>query len=463
MYAGVTAALLSALLATVLMIAVNRLATAYRVKEVTATGSRVVFEIERAGLRPQISADVLHRHQVLGATGRILAASPGMEGRPRMATFAPAGNGSTASAVVCHGGDCDIVVAHRVYHRSAGSLVVYSSAPAIPPLVHPKLATLVIGGSILLAVAVTYGAHRLVAGSLAPVDVIRAELDAINARDPGRRVPVPRTGDEIHDLAVSVNRTLERLQRAIERQRRFASDASHDLRSPLTAMRAEVEEALLAPGETDVRDLGRSLLTSLDRLQALVADLLMAARLDAGDVGAREPVDLGALVAGELTAHRHNSPSVETRLEPGIVVLGDPPRLARLLTNLVDNAERHATSLVVVSLRREPGDDRFPHGTAVLEVLDDGAGIPPDQREAVFQRFARLEEGRRLDPGGTGLGLAIARQIAEAGGGSLSAEPGGRGARLVLRLPVANPGASPPGENPGGSGAPGPAAVPPAG
>ncbi|WP_344053204.1 ATP-binding protein, partial [Planotetraspora silvatica] len=139
---------------------------------------------------------------------------------------------------------------------------------------------------------------------------------------------------------------------------------------------------------------------------------------------------------------RHDpTKTVECALESGVVVIGDRLRLSRLLTNLVDNAERHAETMIIITVRRESrdegGDQLFPHGVALLEVLDDGGGIDPAKREVVFQRFARLEASRSKDAGGTGLGLPIARQIAEAGGGTLRIEDSPRGARFVLRLPLA--------------------------
>ena len=136
----------------------------------------------------------------------------------------------------------------------------------------------------------------------------------------------------------------------------------------------------------------------------------------------------------------HMSKRCEYSLEPGVMVIGDRLRLGRLLTNLVDNAERHADSTITITVRHAPNGEhdgqRFPHGIAVLEVIDDGPGIDPDKRELVFQRFARLDAARNKDAGGTGLGLPIARQIAEASGGTLRIEDSPRGARFVLRLPL---------------------------
>ncbi|GIH90636.1 sensor histidine kinase [Planobispora siamensis] len=299
----------------------------------------------------------------------------------------------------------------------------------VPWYVHPGLFGFFAGTCVLTAALAGAGAYRTVTGALIPVNSITSELAEITATDIGRRVPVPRARDEIRELAETINQTLNRLEEAVEKQRRFAADASHDLRSPLTAMRTQVEEALHYPEGVDWEAKAHAMLASLDRLQAIVADLLMLARLDAGTPAAKELIDLGELARGELD-RRGRRVKVVREVEPDVLVVGDPLRLARLLTNLVDNAERHAVSAVTVSVREHDG-------TAVLEVLDDGAGIDPAQREAVFRRFVRLDAARARDAGGTGLGLPIAREIAEAHGGSLVVEDSPRGARFVLRLPVA--------------------------
>ncbi|GAB3902931.1 hypothetical protein GCM10027612_68760 [Microbispora bryophytorum subsp. camponoti] len=274
--------------------------------------------------------------------------------------------------------------------------------------------------------------------ALEPVRAIRAELDEINASDLGRRVPVPQAKGEIHDLAQSVNYTLDRLEETLEQQRRFTSDASHELRSPITAIRAQVEDALLAPQESDLREIGPAVLRSLERLQAIASDLLTLARLDAGAPCERESLDLGRLVAAELDVRRPVR-RVVSRLYPGVIVRGDRIRLGRLIANLLDNAERHAVTTVHLEVRREDppdGDPRFRFGLAVLEVLDDGAGIAHDQREFVFQRFTRLDAARSRNIGGAGLGLPIARQIAESHGGSLTIIDSSRGARFLVCLPL---------------------------
>ncbi|MFC7643653.1 sensor histidine kinase [Streptosporangium lutulentum] len=414
--------LLCGLVAIVLMIAIHRFATESLIDEITADGGRVSTQVERGRVAYPLAQNPFRNLQVIDSQGRVVAATPKMRGRPPMATFTP-GSRKVATSVVCGGdfpaGECNIVVAQWA-HRPEGNSIVYGATPVIAPWVDPRLAALVGGGTVLLAAAITYIGRRIATASLRPVTAIRAELDEINSTSLGRRVPVPSSDDEIHDLAVSVNHTLGRLQGAVEQQRQFASDASHDLRSPIAAMRAEVEDALLAPQETSVTKLGRTVLGGLERLQAIVHDLLTIARLDAGSPGAHDPVDLAELVATECRMRHHLRARCEFSLEPGVMVIGDRLRLGRLLTNLLDNAERHADSTVTVTVRHAPGDEcdgrRFPRGVAVLEVVDDGPGIDPDKRELVFQRFARLDAARNKDTGGTGLGLPIARQIAEAAG-----------------------------------------------
>jgi len=279
---------------------------------------------------------------------------------------------------------------------------------------------------LLLVAGLTWLA---VGRALAPVTAIRRELADITANDLHRRVPVPRGGDEIAALAATTNDTLDRLESAVERHRRFVADAAHELRSPLAILRTRME---LAPAQP----LTAEALTDLDRIQRLAADLLVLAGLDAGEAPARAEVDLGQVVAEEAVRIRAR-PEVTVRpeVDAGIVVAGSREQLRRLVANLVDNAVRHAERHVEVRLTRgvEGGDGA---GRAVLDVLDDGPGIPLDQREAVFDRFTRLDAARDRDAGGAGLGLAIARDIAMRHGGSLAVAGGPPGGHLLAELPL---------------------------
>ncbi|GGL08081.1 two-component sensor histidine kinase [Sphaerisporangium melleum] len=443
LYAGVVAAVLCALVAGVVLFATQRTATAYLTKEIMGTAGRVATEVDRGNILDPIPHGLIYDIQVIDPYGKIVAASSEIKDRPPMADLHLADGRSTSTSTVCGGpafpaGRCSIVAGQQVF-LGGRVWTVYAAAPVVPPLVHPILAIAVIGGALLLTGCITYGTHRAVSASLASVEAIRTELDEINACCPGRRVPTPDTDDEIHDLAESVNLTLGRLQAAMEQQRRLASDASHDLRSPIAAIRAEVEDALMDPGEHDWKATGQAILSGLDRLQAIVSDLLTLARLDAGTPGASDRVDLAELVKTEMD-QRARAKRVVLLLDPGAEVVADRVRLARLVTNLVDNAERHAESTITIKVYRvADGRDAHPEGAAVLEVLDDGAGIAPDKREVVFQRFTRLDAARNRDTGGTGLGLPIARQIAEMAGGTLAIKDSPHGARFVLCLPQAPP------------------------
>lgn len=276
-----------------------------------------------------------------------------------------------------------------------------------------------IPGLLLLVAALTWLA---VGRALAPVSAIRTEMADITASDLHRRVPVPRSRDEIARLAETMNRTLDRLELAVDRHKRFVADAAHELRSPLAILRTRLE--LAPPGP-----LAAEALTDVERIQALTSDLLLLARLDAGEPACHGEVDLGQVAAEEATRSRPR-PEIRVELEVAadVVVRGSAEELRRLVANLVDNAVRHADSTVIVRLARDGGG-------AVLDVCDDGPGIPTEHREAIFDRFTRLDEARGRDAGGSGLGLAIARDIAVRHGGSLSVVGEGPGARLRARLP----------------------------
>ncbi|GIH24009.1 hypothetical protein Aph01nite_23190 [Acrocarpospora phusangensis] len=433
-----------ATLATVLMIAFDRFTVTSLTEEVTAAGERVAIQMSHGRLDFPLADHRDRNIQVVDSQGKVVASTPQLQGKPPMATFQPERT-NVATSMVCGGvfmrSQCDIVVAHRA-HRGDQSWTVYAASPTTPPWADPKLAVMIGGGAALLAIGITYLGNRTATASLRPVAAIQEELDAINAASPDGRVLVPSTDDEIQHLAQSVNHTLGQLHTALSRQRQMVADVSHDLRTPITALRAEIEDALVAPQETSVTKLGATLMGGLERLQAITQDLTTIARLDSGMAALNEPVCLSELVTGVLRARRPVQ-QVEYELEPGVAVNADRSQLTRLFTCLADNAERHAASTIKVTVRREPhalaDDPRFADGIAVLEVLDDGPGIPRHKREMVFERFTRLDAARTRTAGGAGLGLPIARQIAESLGGTLHIEDSAAGARFVLYLPSAAP------------------------
>ncbi|QJT04136.1 HAMP domain-containing histidine kinase [Streptomyces asoensis] len=314
-----------------------------------------------------------------------------------------------------------------------GLLTVYAGASlaAERSAVRTALTVMLIGFPLLLAVVagVTWLVTRR---ALRPVEDIRREMAAITAAaDLTRRVPEPDTHDEVARLARTTNETLAALETSVERQRRFVADASHELRSPIASLRTQLEVGVAHPGLLDVS----GAVEDTVRLQRLAADLLLLARLDAGEgpvAGAR--VDLAAL-AREEAAGRPDvavEPLEPESVEPeSVEVAGSRGQLGRVLANLLDNAHRHARSAVTVTVRRAGGQ-------AVVEVADDGDGVPEADRERIFERFVRLDDARGRDDGGAGLGLAIARDVAVRHGGTLTVRetPAG-GALFELRLPIA--------------------------
>jgi signal transduction histidine kinase len=280
---------------------------------------------------------------------------------------------------------------------------------------------------VLVVAVVTWG---VVGRALRPVRRIRTEVDAISADRLDRRVEVPRSGDEIAALAGTMNGMLERLDAAARAQRRFVSDASHELRSPLATIRQHAELARSHPDATSADDLAAVVHDEGLRMQGLVDALLLLARLDEHAPSARASVDLDDLALAEASRLRTGGIEVDTRAVGAARVEGDPRLLAQLVRNLADNAQRHARSRVTLSVSERDGG-------AVFVVDDDGAGIPEEHRERIFDRFVRLDEARARDAGGSGLGLAIVRAIAAAAGGTVTATdaPGG-GARFVVRLPA---------------------------
>jgi signal transduction histidine kinase len=363
--------------------------------------------------------------QVVDSTGEVLAASPNAAGLPPLVRLAP---GAARVIDVPFDDGRFLAVATSA---GAGRTVVLGQS--LDPVDEPTrtLVTLLVIGLPALLVVVAATTWRLVGRSLAPVDAIRVRVDAISATALDRRVPEPSTSDEIGRLAVTMNRMLDRLEQAHVRERRFVADASHELRSPIAAIRQHAEVALAHPelgaGLADVAH-AESL-----RMQSLVDDLLLLAQADEHrSQPRRRPVDVDDLVLAQ--AHRlreAGTADVDTRGVSAARVAGDPSALRRMLRNLVDNAVRHARKRIGLTLYERGG-------WAVLHVDDDGPGVPLADRSRVFERFVRLDDARVNVDGGTGgLGLAIVAEVVAAHGGDveLGDAPIG-GARVTVRLPL---------------------------
>jgi two-component system OmpR family sensor kinase len=298
----------------------------------------------------------------------------------------------------------------------------------------------VLGGSLLALLAGLAVADR----AMRPVKSLTGIASRISrTRDPSERIPVPETDDEVSELARTMDGMLQGLDEArsereqsLERQREFVADASHELRTPLTSIHANLELLQAAAvGSEDDRHAVDSALSSTKRMSGLVSDLLLLARADAGRRAATKDLDLVAITAGALEEVQPlaGSRRIESHLDGPLPLEGNPDELHRLIRNLLENAVRHTPEKATVELTaRRDGDE------ALLEVLDDGPGIPADMEDQVFDRFVRGEgPADTAGGGGSGLGLAIVRAVAEAHGGSVSA---GRstygGARFSVRLPL---------------------------
>ncbi len=286
--------------------------------------------------------------------------------------------------------------------------------------------------SLLFAVPSMVAAMALIAWfmtgrALVPVSSITGRVKEITASTLDQRVPEPHTEDEIGDLARTMNAMLERLEQGAGTQKRFMSDASHELRSPVAAIRTQMETALLNPETTDWPQVGRTVLAEDQRLASLVDNLLVMTRLEEGVRRTTSDIDIDEILH-ELAARRYDVRVDWTGVLAGRVV-GVPDEVASVARNLVDNAVRHAVSEVRVSLTTQGP-------TVKLTVEDDGPGIPEEMREKIFERFSRLEEGRSRDAGGSGLGLALTRRIVESHEGTIRVETSGiGGAAFIVELP----------------------------
>lgn len=285
----------------------------------------------------------------------------------------------------------------------------------------------------LLVGAFAVACWLLVGQALRPVAALRRGAEDITTTREHRRLPVPAAEDEVHRLAVTLNDMLDRLERSSARQRAFVSDAAHELRSPLAAIRTQLEVARAHPSDADWDQTSADALADVERLSRLVDDLLVLARADEAPRRRFEPVDL-AQVADDVVARYESSAVPVRRVGAASVPLsGDVDALGRIASNLIDNAVRHAASAVTVEVAEADG------GMAALTVTDDGPGIPAADTERVFDRFTRLDEARSRDAGGTGLGLPIVRELVRIHGGTVELEDNEPGLRAVVNLPITAP------------------------
>jgi signal transduction histidine kinase len=382
----------------------------------------------RSGVLEAVTDDGLV--QVLGADGRVLGASSNLPaGRP---IAAPATEAEDLHVETFTAPDDNETERYRVWrlavHTDEGlvTILVGTSLESVSEATGTVRTSLLVGLPLLLAL-LALGTWYVVGRSLSRVERVRREVDRIGEADLSTRLE-PGPPDEVGRLVQTMNAMLERIDAGQRRQRDFVADASHELQSPLTAFRAQLEVARAHPDRVDWPALTSDLLEDTDRMERLVRDLLLLASGEA-PLERRVPVDL-ADVAGDQVERvaRAGGPQIVLTVDSPAPVLGDPGQLDRVVGNLLDNARAHASTRVDVVVAADPA-------ASWVSVGDDGLGIPADQREQVFDRFHRADPARSRLSSGTGLGLPIARALARRHGGDVLLEPSEVGARFVLRLP----------------------------
>ncbi|MDQ2748216.1 MAG: HAMP domain-containing histidine kinase [Actinomycetota bacterium] len=372
--------------------------------------------------------------QLLAGDGHVLASSANIKSLPATTRTLPSGSNQVfrdvteislsshqyrilARAVPTGGGAATLVVARNLDDVNGSVSILTTSLAISVPLI-----------LMLLAALLWWLTGRV----LRPVESIRAEVASIRGSEQHRRVPVQGGDDEISRLARTMNAMLERVDHTTRGQRQFVADASHELRGPLTRIRSALEVAIAHPQASDPENTYANLLSDAVQLQRVVDDLLFLARSESGAMGAPDSiVDLDDLVFDQIRQVRARATVV---VDGGAVsaarVSGDVHQLARAIANLADNAERHARTTITFELSEHGG-------VSVLVVADDGPGIPPEQRQTVFERFTRLDEPRSRDAGGAGLGLAIVADIVARHRGTITiTSSASGGARFVMTLPT---------------------------
>lgn len=376
--------------------------------------------------------------QLLSAEGEPIAWTPNLDGFAPLVEVPSRQTQFTKTIETVDLDDDSYRILVRRFARPGGDqiLVVGENTDDL----HDSVRALVILLTVMIPIAV--GALGLVTWwlvgrTLGSVESIRSEVASITSSEMHRRVPESDSGDEIALLAQTMNDMLGRLQESAIQQQRFVADASHELRSPLTRMRTELEVDLRRP-DADLQATAESVLEETASLQQLTEDLLYLAQSDAETSSPPAvPVDLDHIVDSEVRhLRRGTSIVVDQTLVSAAETIGVASQLGRVVRNLLDNAARHAKHRIAINLQETP--DRV-----ILMIDDDGPGIPTQDRGRVFERFTRLDEARSSGVGGTGLGLAICQEIVNNHGGTISVDSsplGGARFTVILPRPAIQPG-----------------------
>ncbi len=369
-------------------------------------------------------------------------------GPPKGQTFDPAelpalvwpARSETARQVALGAGRKMLMTGRDVKTPGGASYLVEAGAPMDEVQAHLRqwLIFLLAGLPVVALVAVGGGSF-LVKRAFLAVDKIAASAERISSQNLSERLPVAQTGDELERLSIALNHMVDRLDQAFQYSRRFVADASHELRTPLTVLRGELESFVQEPQlPPEWRERLGSALEEVERLASIVEGLFAISRLDAGEAQAEwVRFDLAQLTAS--TADQMYLLAEDKRIEltcaasKGVWINGDRARLKQVVVNLLDNAIKYTPEGGAVTVTVSAMDSK-----AVLEVADNGAGIPPEALHRIFDRFFRVDKARSREQGGAGLGLSIVKSICAAHHGRVEASSTpGQGSRFRVELPLA--------------------------
>lgn len=439
MTVGATAVLALALLITALTVtgllrgSIDRDSTNLLLDRVDAVESLVLTDALPEVLEP--TGREVGQVQVIDQYGVVISRTPGLGTATRLDVVdAPPVGQQVVTRVDGAGIDNDPDEQYQVIARTVSAAdgpvtihAVTSLTPGVRAEEYLRTRLLLLLPLLVMVAAVVI--YRVVGRALAPVDAMRVEVDRIKATDLSGRVTPASSDDEIASLGATLNHMLDRLEHSATQQRLFAAAASHELRSPLSAIRTELEVGLAYPDRADWTATAGNSLLEIERLEHLARDLRMLTNSAQTSRSGLEQMDLGEVVGAELL-RRSQTTGIAYQREIGRgVVVGDRNAVLQVVRNLLDNAERHAVADVSVRVTRL-GD------VVELWVSNDGPPIPPEMREEVFEPFMRLDEARSIDGGGSGLGLAIVRAIMTSHGGSIRVADEMHGTRFVASFPA---------------------------
>ncbi|CAN5545560.1 ATP-binding protein [soil metagenome] len=381
--------------------------------------------------------------QVVAVDRTVLAASPNVAGVPPIADLHP---GRRAVTSTFQAPDDSQIETYRFWYASGpspgGTVTVYvgNGLETVSEASAALRRTLWVGVPVVLAL-LGVGIWLLLGRVIGRLDRIRAEVDRISEQSLDSRVAGDGVNDEVGRLAATMNAMLERLEDAAQRQREFVADVSHDLRSPLATQRVALEIALARPEAIDTAGLRGEVLGATTDMERMIDELLVVASIDAGKASVPTLIDLDSVVLEEASRARTSGRvEVDTSAISAAPAYANSDDVRRVVRNLLDNAVAHARTRVVLSVAAvehhdADGAESAPPWAQLL-VADDGAGVPVEHRDRIFDRFYRAESAR--SPGsGSGLGLSISRGLAERNGGRVDLVGAGPGATMRLLLPQA--------------------------